>query len=84
MPAVFLLGHPLKAWLRQKTAAVVIDDQSPGLKAANHTDMLLSWLWPPLLLGVILASAVCNTITWRGIRYKVLGPMNVVVLGEKS
>jgi hypothetical protein len=84
VPAVFLLGHPLKAWLRQKTSAVVLDDQSEGLKAANRGDMLLSWLWPPLLLGIILASAVCNTITWRGIRYKVLGPINVVVLGKKG
>jgi ceramide glucosyltransferase len=84
VPVVFLLGHPVKAWLRQKTAAIVIDDQSEGLKAASRADMLLSWLWPPLLLGIILASAVCNTITWRGIRYKVRGPMDVVVLGKKS
>jgi ceramide glucosyltransferase len=83
VPVVFLLGHLFKAWLRQKTAAAVLDDQNEGLRAANRADMLLSWLWPPLMLGVILASAVCNTITWRGIRYKVLGPMNVVVLGKK-
>jgi ceramide glucosyltransferase len=81
--AVFLAGHFCRAWFRQETMALVLDDDGDGLKAAKRADVLLSWLWSPLMLALILTSAVGRTITWRGIKYRLLGPTNVVVLGHK-
>jgi ceramide glucosyltransferase len=83
VPAVFFVGHFWKAWLRQKTMQLVLDDRSRGLRSAARADMFLSWLWSPLLLGIIISSAFGRTITWRGIRYRLLGPDKVVVLPER-
>jgi hypothetical protein len=34
------------------------------------------------MLVLILSSAFGSTITWRGIRYKLLGPDETIVLGS--
>jgi ceramide glucosyltransferase len=83
VPVAFLLGHFVKAGLRQKMIEEVIADESSCMKAAKLADIFLSWLWSPLLLGLILSSSVGRKITWRGIQYKLLGPTNVIVLGKK-
>jgi hypothetical protein len=84
VPAVFMLGHFWKAWLRQETVAIVLDERGDGLRAAKWADMLLSWLWSLLMLGLIVSSAAGRTITWRGIRYRLDGPAKVVVLGSET
>jgi ceramide glucosyltransferase len=81
---VFLFGHFCKAWFRQEMMAIVLDDDGEGLKAAKRADVLLSWLWSPLMLALIVSSAFGRTITWRGIRYRLMGPTNVVVLGPEK
>jgi len=84
LPAVFFLGHFWKAWLRHRTRSLVLSDRGKGAVTAEWTDMLLSWLWSPLLLGIILSSAFGRTIAWRGIKYRLLGPANVVVLDRND
>ena len=46
-------------------------------------DIFLFWVWSPLLLIFILSSAFGRTICWRGIRYKLVGPTETKVIGEK-
>ena len=70
VPGVFLAGHFWKAGLRRKTMSIVLDNRDRAARTAAMADILLSWLWSPLLLGIILASALGRTITWRGIRYR--------------
>jgi len=55
-----------------------------ALKAATLADILFFWLWSPLLLLFIISSAFGRTICWRGIRYKLLGPLETIMLGEKA
>jgi hypothetical protein len=51
------------------------------MKAAMAADILLFWVWSILLLVIIISSAFGRTVTWRGIRYKLLGPTKTIVLG---
>ncbi len=52
-------------------------------RAAMAADILFFWLWSLLLLFFIISSAFGRTICWRGIRYKLLGPLETITLGEK-
>ena len=52
-------------------------------RAAMAADILFFWLWSLLLLFFIISSAFGRTIQWRGIRYKLLGPLETITLGEK-
>jgi cellulose synthase/poly-beta-1,6-N-acetylglucosamine synthase-like glycosyltransferase len=82
VPLVFLAGQFFRAILRQKMISRVLEKDLPRMKLAMAADILASWLWSLLLLFFILSSALGRTITWRGIRYKLLGPTETVVLGS--
>lgn len=82
VPILFFAGHFVRASLRQKAAATLLGKDAPGMKAAATADILGSWLFSPLLLFFIISSAFGRTITWRGIRYKLLGPAETIVLNE--
>ncbi len=58
-------------------------DERRAMKAACAADILFFWVWSPLLLFFIISSAFGRTIRWRGIRYKLLGPLETITLGEK-
>ena len=55
---------------------------APARGWACAADILFFWLWSLLLLLFIISSAFGRTITWRGIRYKLLGPTQTIVLGR--
>jgi ceramide glucosyltransferase len=80
VPVFFFSAQIFKAVLRQTVAAKVLADDWPRLKVSALADVLLCWLWSLLLLFLILSSAFGRTITWRGIRYKLLGPTETLVL----
>jgi cellulose synthase/poly-beta-1,6-N-acetylglucosamine synthase-like glycosyltransferase len=82
VPVLFFTAQLFRAVLRQKIAAKVLADDWPRLKVSALADVLLFWLWSLLLLFLILSSAFGRTITWRGIRYKLLGPAETLVLGS--
>ncbi|MHC4572900.1 MAG: glycosyltransferase family 2 protein [Planctomycetota bacterium] len=82
VPILFLAGHFIRAILRQRMIARLLEKDRPHMKYAMAADILTSWLWSPLLLFFVLSSAFGRTITWRGIRYKLLGPTETVVLGS--
>jgi hypothetical protein len=51
------------------------------MKPAMAVDISLCWLWSLLLLLFIISSSFGRTITWRGIKYKLLGPTETIVIG---
>ncbi len=87
VPFAFFLGQMIRAMLRQKMANQLLKYESQDFgelgQAARTADILLSWLWSLLLLVFIISSAFGRTICWRGIRYKLLGPLETITLGEK-
>jgi len=84
VPFVFLVGQFTRAILRQRMAAKLLAQDAPKMKAAAAADVLTCWLTSPLLLFLILSSAFGRTITWRGIRYKLLGPTETIVLDQRQ
>jgi ceramide glucosyltransferase len=84
VPAVFLTGNVGLAILRQRMIRVILPEDAQRLRAAARADIrgTLAWSW--LLLFCILSSAMGRTITWRGIRYRLIGPDRTQVLPPRS
>jgi len=82
VPILFFFSQFIRALLRQKTVYKLLSEDRRRLKAAAAADIALFWLWSWLLFCVIVASAFGRTIRWRGIRYKLLGPADTVVLNQ--
>lgn len=83
VPIVFLVGQYIRAILRQAMVSKLLAEDVPRMKSAMLADLLACWMWSLLLLALILSSAFGRNITWRGIRYKLLGPTETVVIGGK-
>jgi len=83
VPVVFFVSQLLQAILRQKMISKLLQNDWPQLKAACAADILVFWLWSLLLLFLIISSAFGRTICWRGIRYKLLGPTETIILGQQ-
>ena len=81
VPIVFFAGQMTRAILRQKLIGRLLKDDLQKMKAAMAADILLCWLWSLLLLLFIISSAFGRTITWRGIRYKLISPTETLVVG---
>ncbi len=81
VPIFFFASQLVSATLRQTMIAKVLKKDLPKMKAAAVADILLSWLWSLLLLFFILSSAFGRTVCWRGIRYKLTGPTETLILG---
>ncbi|MHC4191599.1 MAG: glycosyltransferase family 2 protein [Planctomycetota bacterium] len=84
VPIFFFASQLVSAMLRQTMIGKVLKKDLPKMKAAAVADILLSWLWSLLLLFFILSSAFGRTVSWRGIRYKLLGPTETLVLGSNE
>jgi cellulose synthase/poly-beta-1,6-N-acetylglucosamine synthase-like glycosyltransferase len=82
VPVLFFAGQFSRAILRQSMARKLLAEDWPKLKVAAIVDIALFWLWSPLMLVLILSSVFGRTITWRGIRYKLLSPTETIVLGS--
>jgi len=84
VPILFFVAQLARAILRQEgMARKLLEEHWPKLKVAAVVDIAFFWLWSPLMLVLILSSAFGRTICWRGIRYKLLGPLETIMLGEK-
>ncbi len=96
VPILFFTGQFIRAVLRQKMANKLLKyEPRPSMtgederqatgdgRRAMAADILFFWLWSLLLLFFIISSAFGRTIQWRGIRYKLLGPLETITLGEK-
>jgi ceramide glucosyltransferase len=83
VPVIFFVGQLSSAILRQKMISKVLQKDWPNLRLACAADILFFWFWSLLLLFLIITSAFGRTICWRGIRYKLLGPLETINLGDK-
>ena len=70
----------LRAILRQKIIATLLPQYEEQMKTARYADLFLFWAWSILLFIIILSSAVGRTITWRNIRYRLNGPLDIQVM----
>ncbi len=100
VPILFFAAQFIRAVLRQKMAYKLLNYEpqaTPALRKpvlstvegsdgrrAMAADLLFFWLWSPLMLVFIISSAFGRTIIWRGIRYKLLGPTQTIVLNENQ
>jgi len=73
LPGVFFGGQVVRAVLRQRAIMRMLPGDAAQLRAARWADILGASVWTWVLLACILGSAVGRTITWRGIRYRLVG-----------
>ncbi len=79
---IFFGAQLARAVLRQLMVRKLLAEDWPRLKLAAAADILLFWLFSPLLLIIIVSSAFGRTITWRGIKYELAGPTKTIVLHQ--
>lgn len=89
VPVVFFTAQFIRAVLRQKMAYKLLnygqqvsEFEHRAMKAACIADLLFFWIWSPLMLVFIISSVFGRTITWRGIKYKLLGPTETIVINH--
>jgi ceramide glucosyltransferase len=85
LAAIFIfLNQAIRAILRQWMIArfLLVKDRK-ALRPAAIADITLFWIWGILLLLGILSSVFGKTIRWRGIRYHIKSPLEVVIESEK-
>ena len=82
VPILFFTAQIIRAVLRQKMAYKLLDKEHRAMRVACAVDILLFWAWSPLLLLFVISSAFGRTITWRGIRYKLISPTQTIVLNK--
>jgi ceramide glucosyltransferase len=85
VPILFFAAQFIRAILRQKMAHKLLNYEQRATSDQRRTaaaDILFFWLWSPLMLLFILSSAFGRTIIWRGIRYKLIGPTETIVLNK--
>ena len=69
-----------RAILRQKIIATLLPEHKEQMKTARYADLFFFWAWSILFLLIMLSSAVGRTITWRNIRYRLNGPLDIQVI----
>jgi ceramide glucosyltransferase len=80
LPVLFWGLQMVRAVLRQKIIAKLLGEYKQQMKVARYADLFFFWGWSILLLLIILSSAVGRTITWRNIRYRLNGPLDIQVI----
>jgi ceramide glucosyltransferase len=80
LAAVSVLGFQwMRAICRQRMILGLLTKDIKALRIAVLADILFFWLWGILFLILIVSSAFGRTISWRGIRYRINSPLDVVV-----
>ncbi len=77
--AAILLSQFIRAVIRQRMICRLLQKDKKAMRAAAWADILLFWVWGIILLIGIVSSAFGKTICWRGIRYRINSPLDVVV-----
>jgi len=80
VPVVFLAGQICRSILRQNMITRLLPEDKYKMKPAMVADILGNCIWSWILLGCIAASAFGRTITWRGIRYKLISPTETIII----
>jgi cellulose synthase/poly-beta-1,6-N-acetylglucosamine synthase-like glycosyltransferase len=84
VPVLFFTGQIYRAVLRQKMIARLLPQDAARMKTAALADIAGTFLWSWALFVFILASAFGRTITWRGIRYRLMGPTTTIVIPPRK
>lgn len=82
VPALFIAGQIYRSVLRQRMILHLLPEEAPSLKAAARADWYGTFLWSWVLFVLVAASAFGRTITWRGIRYRLLGPFETEIVSK--
>jgi cellulose synthase/poly-beta-1,6-N-acetylglucosamine synthase-like glycosyltransferase len=78
--AGLILGFQwMRVILRQWMIMRLLNKDKKALRAAFWADILFFWLWGILFLILIVSSIFGKTICWRGIRYRINSPLDVVI-----
>ncbi|MBN1787366.1 MAG: glycosyltransferase family 2 protein [Sedimentisphaerales bacterium] len=78
VPIVFFTGQLTRAFLRQKMIPKLLPAETEKMKAASRVDIIGSPFWSWLMFFCIASSAFGRTINWRGVKYKLAGPSEVI------
>jgi cellulose synthase/poly-beta-1,6-N-acetylglucosamine synthase-like glycosyltransferase len=77
---VFFTGQLTRAFLRQRMIFKLLAAEAVKMKTAAAADIIGSPLWSWLMFFCIVSSSFGSTINWRGVKYKLIGPTEVVRL----
>jgi len=78
VPVLFFFAQLIRSILRQKMIAKLLPADAKNIKAAAMADIFGNCIWSWILFGCIVSSAFGRTITWRGIRYKMISGTKTV------
>jgi len=81
--AFLLLCQLWQAVLRQWLIWQLMPQERERMNRTKWADLVGFWLWSLLMLGGILLSAAGRIIRWRGVRDRLVSPMETVVLDER-
>ena len=79
---IFFAGQMTRAFLRQRMVFRLLAAEAAKMKTAALADIIGGPLWSLILFFCILSSSFGRTIKWRGIRYKLTGPTEVIRLAD--
>ncbi len=82
VPVLFFVSQILRAVFRQKMIGKLLEKDRQQMKAARAADIFFFWIWSLLLLFLIISSAFGKVICWRGIRYKLIGPTETIIINQ--
>jgi ceramide glucosyltransferase len=82
VPAVSIVSQFARACMRQFVASRLLRDELGRMKLAMACDILFFWVWSIILWALIVSTSFGRTISWRGIRYKMLSPSETVILRD--
>lgn len=77
---VFFAGQLIRAFLRQRMIFRLLPMEAAKMKAAAAADIIGNPVWSLVLFFCIISSLFGRIIKWRGVRYKLTGPTEVVRL----
>jgi len=84
LPILFFVSQMGQAILRQRMVRKLLKRDRHKMKFAMAADIMACWVWSLLLLFFIISSAFGKTVCWRGIRYKLLGPTETIVVSRNG
>jgi len=82
VPILFFVSQMGQAILRQRMVGQLLKKDRPKMKFAMAADILAFWMWSLLVLFFIISTAFGKTVCWRGIRYKLLGTNETIVVSR--
>jgi hypothetical protein len=84
IPLALLFCQFIRALIRKNIAERVLYSLKTKIKPALISDLFLFWLWSILFLIIIIISGFGNTVTWRGIKYRLEKNGRTTILDQQT